>query len=73
MRPNVRIDECIITPNHVHIIIHIRRGTLPRAPDAPHDDSVKTGTWQRAPTETRTEQFGKPISNSIPIIQVRLQ
>ena len=41
-----------------------RRGTLPRALDG----SVNVGTWQCAPTKTRIEQFGKPISNSIPTI-----
>jgi putative transposase len=54
MRPNIKIDSCVIMPNHVHVIINIQghcRGTL-----------------QRAPTESKTERFGKPTSNSIPTI-----
>jgi REP element-mobilizing transposase RayT len=58
MRPNIKIDEYIIMPNHVHIVINIRRGTLPRAqntdgPRAQNTDGHETkwGTWQRAPTE----------------------
>ncbi|MGB7566561.1 MAG: hypothetical protein WBM07_01765, partial [Chitinivibrionales bacterium] len=31
MRPNIKIDEYIIMPNHVHIVINIRRGTACRA------------------------------------------
>ena len=86
MRPNIKIDEYIIMPNHVHIVINIRRGTLPRAQNTDGHET-KWGTWQRAPTEIgrdgdgmglktvptepKIEQFGKPTSNSIPTI-VRL-
>lgn len=82
MRPNIKIDEYIIMPNHVHIVIDIRRGTLQRA-----QNTDGPCTWQRAPTEIgrdgdemglksattepQIEQFGKPTSNSIPTI-VRL-
>jgi REP element-mobilizing transposase RayT len=65
IRPNVKIDEFIIMPNHCHIIYHIHqidyvtcRGELQRAPTMD----------QHTPT---VEQFGKPTSNSIPTV-VRL-
>ena len=52
IRPNVDLDKYIIMPNHIHGIITV---------------VDRRGTLQRAPTTTR-EQFGKPISNSIPTI-----
>lgn len=51
IRRNVLLDEYVIMPNHMHVIIMII------------DDG--RGTLQRAPT---VEQFGKPVSNSIPTI-----
>ncbi len=70
MRANVNLDEHVIMPNHLHGIIVITdagRGALQRAPTNRYQDS-RRGTLQRAP---RVEQFGKPVSNSIPTI-VRL-
>jgi REP element-mobilizing transposase RayT len=65
IRPNVKIDEFVIMPNHCHIIYHIRR----------IDNIPRRGTLQRAPTldqrAPQIERFGKPTSNSIPTI-VRL-
>jgi len=64
MRPNVTLDEWVIMPNHMHSIINIYdgRGTLPRARA---EGMGNQGTQQRAPT---VEQFGKPVSNSMPTI-----
>jgi len=71
MRSNIKLDEFVIMPNHVHGIIII---------DDINDDRGETdgcrGTMHRAPTEpnktTNTiqtiEQFGKPTSNTIPTI-----
>jgi len=64
IRPYVELDEFCIMPNHIHGIIVIRE----------HSDRGMArdgrGTARRAPTEiiTPTEQFGKPISHSIPTI-----
>jgi REP element-mobilizing transposase RayT len=81
MRPNVRVAEFVVMPNHIHGILVITddgRGTLQRAPTG-NDDNVSTlqraptgnddnvSTLQRAPTGN-IEQFGKPVSNSIPTI-----
>ncbi len=55
---NVELDEFAVMPNHIHAILVIvdddRRGTARR------------GTACRAPTNI--EQFGKPVSGSIPTI-----
>ena len=53
IRPNVEMDEFIVMPNHLHGIVVINAGNTCR------------GRLQRAPTY---EQFGKPVSNSIPTI-----
>ncbi len=55
LRPNIELmdDEFVVMPNHIHGIIWITNGSR--------------GTLQRAPTPT-IEQFGKPVSNSIPTI-----
>jgi putative transposase len=69
MRADVKIDEFVIMPNHVHAIINIYghcRGTLQRAPTEQRDGVI--GSEQHAPTESKTERFGKPTSNSIPTI-----
>ncbi len=57
VRPNVRLwdSEFVVMPNHVHGIIWIM------------DDDVVGARRRRAPTTT-TEQFGKPVSGSIPTI-----
>ena len=55
MRFNVNLDEYIIMPNHIHGIIQIVE-----------NDDYRRGTMHRAPTTT--EQFGKPVNNSIPTI-----
>jgi putative transposase len=73
MRANIKIDQFTIMPNHVHVIINIHghcRGTLQRAPTEQtgwHCRGI-VGSKQRAPTESKTERFGKPTSNSIPTI-----
>jgi REP element-mobilizing transposase RayT len=53
LRHNIKLDEYIIMPNHFHGIINIV------------EDVNRRGTERRAPT---TEQFGKPVTNSIPTI-----
>ena len=53
MRHNIRLDEFVIMPNHVHGILIIQ------------DAGDGRGTMHRAPT---TEHFGKPSPNSIPTI-----
>ena len=79
MRPYVELfdDEFVVMPNHIHGIIWItnqpdRWGTARRAPTddlqrrAPTDDLQR-----RAPIDDPTpnlEQFGKPVSGSIPTI-----
>jgi putative transposase len=61
MRPNIELGEFIIMTNHVHGIIIINnteyccRGTMHRAPTLMPHGPV-------------SEQFGKPMSNTIPII-----
>lgn len=54
IRENIKLDEFVIMPNHIHGIIRIleRKGTMHRAPT---DDRAST-----------LEQFGKPTSNTIP-------
>jgi putative transposase len=64
MRPNISIDEFIIMPNHVHVIINIRRGTLQRAPTEKTAPIIESQHL----TKPQTEQFGKPTLNSIPTI-----
>jgi len=53
IRTNLVMDEFIAMPNHVHGIIVI--------------NNPRRGTMHRAPTPI-IEQFGKPVSNSIPTI-----
>lgn len=70
MRPNIRTADFVVMPNHIHGILVIAddddgdicRGTLQRAPT---DKRAPTG--KRAKTEN-IEQFGKPVSNSVPTI-----
>ncbi len=58
--PYVELGAFVIMPNHVHgiIIIHDRRGTAEDSKD------LGAGAFRRAPTE----EFGEPISGSIPTI-----
>jgi putative transposase len=62
---NVQLDEFIVLPNHMHGIVRIVgcRGTACRAPTAVagHTPSVERCT----PT---VEQFGHPVSGSLPTI-----
>jgi len=65
IRDNVQLDEWVVMPNHFHGIVVIaddRRGTA----------NIRRGTARRAPTamhhSTTVEQFGKPVSGSIPTI-----
>jgi putative transposase len=53
IRPNLAMDEFIVMPNHIHGIIFI--------------NNPSRGTMHRAPTPI-VEQFGKPVSNSLPTI-----
>jgi REP element-mobilizing transposase RayT len=54
IRKNIKLDEFIVMPNHLHGIIQIT------------DDIIDSrGTARRAPT---LECFGKPVSGSIPTI-----
>lgn len=81
IRPNIELGPFVIMPNHIHGIIIIKykhqlnsnRGNSARRGTAHHC----TGTVHRAPTTIykiateltqKNEQFGKPISNSIPTI-----
>jgi len=54
IRKNIKIDKFVIMPNHIHGIIIINCVPF-----------ICRGTLQRAPTH---EEFGKPVSNSIPTI-----
>ena len=53
MRINIELDEYVIMPNHIHVIIRINNGMELAG------GGVKTETF---------EQFGKPTSNSISTI-----
>jgi len=57
LRPNIRLHEFVIMPNHVHGIIEIsdRRGTMHRAPTI--GNRIHT-----------CEKFGDPTPSSIPTI-----
>jgi putative transposase len=57
---NVELGAYVVMPNHVHGIIVINENNN-RADD---ESSARRGTIYRAPTE----QFGKPVSGSIPTI-----
>ena len=53
LRKNINLDAYIIMPNHIHGVIVL------------NDKYNRWGTMHRAPT---MEQFGKPVSGSIPTI-----
>jgi REP element-mobilizing transposase RayT len=53
IRRQIKIDEFVVMPNHFHGIVWVR-------------DANGRGTARRAPTTM--EQFGKPVSGSIPTI-----
>ena len=59
LRPNIKLHEFIIMPNHLHGIIEIRGKTC-------------KGTVLRAPTKDNSnqmiERFGKPTSRTLPTI-----
>jgi len=59
---NVRLDEWVIMPNHLHGIVVIK---YPKG----YDPSAK-GTACRAPTTIAThyEEFGQPVASSLPTI-----
>jgi len=75
-RPAIELDEFVIMPNHFHGIIRIldqRRGTACRAPNACQASGFEIpsrtmGTARYAPTEPKCEQFGRPVSGSLPTI-----
>ncbi len=54
IRTNVHLDLFVIMPNHFHELIII-------------NDQLSVGTCRGMPLQQR-QQFGKPISNSLPII-----
>ncbi|HES59916.1 MAG TPA: hypothetical protein ENO18_05735 [Caldithrix sp.] len=54
LRSNIKLDEYVIMPNHLHGIIQIKR-----------NEGDCRGAMRRTPT---TEQYGKLVSNSIPTI-----
>ena len=57
LRNNVRLDEFVVMPNHIHGIIQLLES---------RDAAVESwDTTCRVPTK---EQFGKPTKNSIPTI-----
>nr|WP_243664904.1 transposase [Rhodothermus marinus] len=63
LRPYVELrpDEFIVMPNHIHGIIRIV--------DIIDDDNVVGARRRRAPTSgTTLEQFGRPVPGSIPTI-----
>ena len=59
IRPRIQLDAWVVMPNHVHGILMIGRGTAVVA------DIGCRGTARRAPT---AEQFGKPLSGSLPTL-----
>jgi REP element-mobilizing transposase RayT len=59
MRRDLILDEYIVMPNHFHGIIIIANNNTKTI------DNFGRGTLQRAPT---FEQFGRPVSNSIPTV-----
>ncbi|NNK02904.1 MAG: transposase [Desulfatitalea sp.] len=64
IRHEIELDEWVVMPNHFHGILVIAdgRGTARRARN---DGGATMGTARRAPT---VEQFGRPVSGSIPTI-----
>ena len=75
VRKNVRIDEFIIMPNHIHGIIIIkpnnlkitaRRGMAPTCPSLKSSPDSRTGLPASNPYGKR--EFGKPQTGSLGII-----
>ncbi|HSW38025.1 MAG TPA: transposase [Acidobacteriota bacterium] len=64
IRNEIELDEWVVMPNHFHGILVIAdgRGTAGRARN---DDGATMGTAGRAHT---VEQFGRPVSGSVPTI-----
>ena len=63
IRDEIQLDKWVVIPNHFHgILIITRRGTARR--DLKECES-QLGTARRAPT---IEQFGKPVTGSVPTI-----
>lgn len=58
MRPNIKLDEFVIMPDHFHGIIIITNRCLDTMHRVPTTDNIKK----------TMEQFGKPTSNTIPTI-----
>jgi len=54
LRPHIELDAFVVMPNHVHGIIVINWGIV--------------GARRAVPLPAKTEQFGKPVSNSLPTI-----
>ena len=57
-RPYAHFANCVIMPNHVHILILLYQ-------EQDTNERQNAGTARRAPTR---EQFGKPTKKSIPTI-----
>ena len=64
LRPYVELyeDEFVVMPNHVHGIIWIHKN------DGGEIAAIVGVRRRRAPTNDNLEQFGKPLSHSIPTI-----
>ncbi|HMB23170.1 MAG TPA: transposase [Anaerolineales bacterium] len=70
LRPYVKLyeDEFVVMPNHIHGIIWIEKkddGDASIAIVGARRDGARR---RRAPTDDNIEQFGKPVSHSIPTI-----
>jgi len=52
IRPNIKIDQCIIMPNHIHLIIQIVGATrwVARNPDKPNPDKPNNKTTLKSGT-----------------------
>jgi len=64
--PHVELDEYIVMPNHVHGIVMITT-------DVRGDKRINVGARHAVPLQSRvhtitSEQFGKPVTGSIPTI-----
>ena len=71
MRPNVKINDHIVMPDHCHIIYQICETRSSGSLYGHVATCPNVAPTQRASTKIQIERFGKPTSNSIPTI-VRL-
>jgi REP element-mobilizing transposase RayT len=80
LRPNIRLDEFVVMPNHFHAVVWIVgrgriddvlfcRGTARRAPTKQNIGPIKQTVTPSRPYRTPVfEQFGQPVIGSIPTI-----